>query len=148
MSTNTRTAPRTHPAERAAAITQTLLPVATGALAPLLDPSATAIATGGYLAGATFVAANFMNRLGPWANDLPGIDIARAHRDTLGISTVTTGMALGLGTLAGPEGADALMAGALQPTTITGILSLGWWAAVALVPVQLRNVLRPGVGAG
>lgn len=143
MSTSTHSAPRTDTAERAAAITQSLLPIGTGALAPLLDPSATAITAGAYLAGAAFVAANFTNRLGRWADDLPGIDIARAHRDTLGISTLTTGMALGLGTLGGPEATDLLMAGwfgiAHQP--IPGILSLGWWGAVALVPFKLRRIL-------
>ncbi|MFF7476663.1 hypothetical protein [Streptomyces sp. NPDC008092] len=142
MSTNTRTAPRTDTAERAAAISQTLAPIATGILTPLLDPSATAITAGAYLAGAAFVAANYMNRLGTWADDLPGIDIARAHRDTLGISTVTTGMALGLGLTGGPQAAEALMAGWLdianQP--IPGILSLGWCAAVALIPLKLRRV--------
>ncbi|MFG2276684.1 type IV secretory system conjugative DNA transfer family protein [Streptomyces chartreusis] len=140
MSTNTRTAPRTETAERAAAISQTLAPIAAGALAPLLDPSAATIAGGAYLAGAAFVYANFTGHLGRWADDLPAIDIARAHRDTLGISAITTGMALGIGTLGGPEATDALMAGALQPLTIPGILSLGWWAAVALVPLKLRSV--------
>ena len=54
------------------------------------------------MAGATFAGANYMDRLGQWAGTLPGIDIARAHRDTMGISTMTTGMALGLGILGGP----------------------------------------------
>jgi hypothetical protein len=143
VSTNTRTAPNTDTAERAAAIGQTLLPIATGVLAPLLDPSAATIAGGAYLAGAAFVAANYTEHLGTWADTLPAIDIARAHRDTLGISTLTTGMALGLGTLAGPEATDLLMVGATQIAThpVPGILSLGWWAAVALVPLKLRRVL-------
>lgn len=143
MSTNTRTVPSTDTAERAAAIGQTLLPIATGALAPLLDPSAATIAGGAYLAGAAFVAANYTGHLGAWADDLPGIDIARAHRDTLGIATITTGMALGLGTLAGGEATDLLMAGVTQIATnpLPGILSLGWWAAVGLVPLKLRKVL-------
>ncbi|MGW2739109.1 type IV secretory system conjugative DNA transfer family protein [Streptomyces sp. NPDC001288] len=142
MSTNTRTAPRTDTAERAAAIGQTLLPIATGALAPFLDPSAATIAGGTYLAGAALVAANYLGRLGNWADDLPTIDIVRAHRDTLGISTITTGMALGLGLTAGTQATDALMAGWLdifnQP--LTGTLSLGWCAAVALIPIKLRRI--------
>lgn len=141
MTTNTSSVPRTDTAERFAAIGQCVLPVATGALAPMLDPNATAAAGAAYLAGATFIGAAYMNRLGTWANDLPMMDIVRAHRDTLGISTLTTGMALGLGTFGGPEATDLLMAGALQPTTVPGILSLGWWAAVALVPFKLRRVL-------
>ncbi|WP_046248840.1 type IV secretory system conjugative DNA transfer family protein [Streptomyces sp. MBT28] len=141
MTTNLNSVPRTDTAERFAAIGQCVLPVATGALAPMLDPNATLAASGAYLAGSAFIGAAYMNRLGRWADDLPGIDIIRAHRDTLGITTLTTGMALGLGTLGGPEATDLLMAGALQPTTIPGILSLGWWAAVALVPLKLRRVL-------
>lgn len=143
MSTNTRTVPSTDTAERAAAIGQTLLPIATGALAPLLDPSAATIAGGVYLAGAAFVAANYTGRIGTWADDLPAIDIARAHRDTLGISTITSGMAFGLGALAGPEATDLLMAGVTQIASnpLPGILSLGWWAAVGLVPLKLRKVL-------
>ena len=141
MTTNTHSAPRTASAERFVAITECLLPIATGAIAPLLDPTAAALTSTAYLTGASFAGANYMNRLGRWADHLPAIDIARAHRDTIGISTITTGMALGLGTLGGPEATDLLMAGALQPTTLPGILSLGWWAAVALVPLKLRRVL-------
>ncbi|MFF7527352.1 type IV secretory system conjugative DNA transfer family protein [Streptomyces pseudovenezuelae] len=143
MSTNTRTAPRAEPAERAAAIGQTLLPIATGALAPMLDPSATALAGGLYLAGAAFAAANFTGHLGAWADNLPVIDIARKHRDTIGISTITTGMALGLGMIGGPEATDLLMAGATQigAHPLPGILSLGWWGAVILLPIKLRRVL-------
>lgn len=84
-----------------------------------------------------------MQRLPPGLTDnLPAADIMEAHREPLLISTVTTGAALALGTVYGAEGADALMAGALTLPSIPGILSLGWWAAVALVPIKLRNVLR------
>ncbi|KPI31455.1 hypothetical protein OV320_2671 [Actinobacteria bacterium OV320] len=143
MSTNTHSAPRTEPAERAAALGQTLLPVAAGALAPMLDPSAAVIAGGAYLAGAALVYANFTSQLGTWADDLPAIDIARKHRDTLGIATLTTGMALGVGITGGPQATELLMAGVTQIATqpLPAILSLGWLAGVALVPVKLRNVL-------
>lgn len=141
MSTNTSSVPRTESTERFAAITQTLLPIATGTIAPLLDSSASTAAWGAFAVGATFAGVNFMNRLGKWADQLPGMDIARKHADTLAISTVTTGMALASGTAGGPEATDLLMAGILDPTTVPGILSLGWWAAVALVPIKLRTVL-------
>ncbi|MFW3477487.1 hypothetical protein [Streptomyces microflavus] len=49
-----------------------------------------------------------------------------------------------MGTLMGPDGADALMAGILDQPTIPGIVSLGWWAAVTLVPFKLRKVLHRG----
>ena len=141
MATNTNSVPRTDTAERFAAIGQCVVPITAGVLAPMLDPNATLAADAAYLAGAAFVGAAYMNRLGQWADDLPGMDIVHAHRDTLGIATLTTGMALGLGTIGGAEATDLLMAGVLQPTTIPGILSLGWWAAVALVPLKLRRVL-------
>ncbi|WUT01728.1 hypothetical protein OHA46_33770 (plasmid) [Streptomyces sp. NBC_00708] len=140
MSTLTKTVPNAEPAERAAAALQVVLPVGVGILAPHLDPNAAAYAGAGFLAGATFAGANYMNRLGRWANQLPGIDIARAHRDTMGISTITTGMGLALGQLGGAEASDALMAGAFEPTTVPGILSLGWWAAVVFTGWRLRRV--------
>lgn len=138
--TLTRTVPNAEPAERAAAALQIALPVGVGLLAPLLDPSAAAYAGAGFLAGATFTGANYMNRLGRWASQLPGIDIARAHRDTLGISTITTGMSLALGQLGGADASEALMAGFLDPVTVPGILSLGWWAAVGFTGWRLRRV--------
>lgn len=140
MPTTTTTVPRAEPAERAAAALQIALPVGVGILAPSLTPDAAAYAGAGYLVGATFTGANYMNRLGRWANRLPGIDIARAHRDTLGIATITTGMGLALGQLGGAEASEALLAGALEPTTVPGILSLGWWAAVAFTGWRLRRV--------
>ncbi|PVC81559.1 hypothetical protein [Streptomyces sp. CS014] len=140
MSTITKTVPNAEPAERAVAALQIALPVGVGILAPYLDPNAAAYAAAGFLAGATFAGANYMNGLGRWADQLPGIDIARAHRDTMGISTVTTGMGLALGQLGGAEASEALMAGVFEPTTIPGILSLGWWAAIGFTGWRLRRV--------
>lgn len=140
MSTTHQSVPNAQPAERAAAITQVALPIGAGLLAPMLDPNAAAASAVGFLAGATFAGANYMNRLGRWANALPGMDIARAHRDTMGISTITTGMSLSLGLVEGADGIDMLMAGALDPISVPGILSLGWWAAVGLVGYRLRRV--------
>ncbi|MER6092435.1 type IV secretory system conjugative DNA transfer family protein [Streptomyces bluensis] len=155
MSTTTQTQPNADPAERFAAIGQVLVPIGAGVLAPMLDPNAAAAAGVAFMAGATFAGANYMNRLGRWANQLPGMDIARAHRDTMGISTVTTGMALGLGVLGGPEATDLLMAGALNPISVPGILSLGWWTAIGLIGFKLRRVFghrtvktAPGAAAG
>ncbi|PNE39929.1 hypothetical protein AOB60_02285 [Streptomyces noursei] len=68
-------------------------------------------------------------------------DILRAHRALMFISTLTTGMALGVGSLAGAQGIDALMAGVLDLPSLPGIVSLGWWSAVALVPYKLREIL-------
>ncbi|MEW1639294.1 hypothetical protein AB0469_35230 [Streptomyces sp. NPDC093801] len=140
MSTITKTVPKAEPAERAAAALQIALPVGVGILAPYLDANAAAYVGAGFLAGATFAGANYMNRLGRWADHLPGIDIARAHRDTMGISAITTGMGLAVGQLGGVATSDALMAGFLEPTTLPGILSLGWWAAVGFTGWRLRRI--------
>jgi hypothetical protein len=133
--------------ERAIAWTTTLAPIAVGTGAPFLDGSAAILGAIGYGGTAGFLAANYMNRLpGHLLHQLPAGDIIRAHRSTLFASTLTSGIALLMGTVQGAEGADALMAGLLnipeQP--IPGIVSLGWWAAVGLVPLKLRRILsRP-----
>ncbi|WP_097964973.1 type IV secretory system conjugative DNA transfer family protein [Streptomyces sp. or20] len=143
MTTPAATHTRSATTERAIAIATTAAPIATGVLAPLLDGGAAFTATLAYGGAAGFLAANYMGRLPPALRaNLPAADIAEAHRGPLFISTLTTGTALAMGTLMGPEGADALMAGILDQPTIPGIVSLGWWAAVALVPLKLRNVLR------
>lgn len=142
MSTNATTAHRAAGTERAVAVATIAAPVVTGILAPFLDGGAAFTAAITYGGAAGFMAANYMNRLpNGLVDNLPAGDIVRAHRSPLFISTLTTGMSLGMGTLMGPEGADALMAGILNPPSIPGIVSLGWWAAVGLVPWKLRNVL-------
>ncbi|MEW2402143.1 hypothetical protein [Streptomyces sp. NPDC046862] len=143
-SPTTTTTGRPASTERTVALATTAAPIVTGLVAPLLDGSAVALAGIGYGAAGTFLALNYMGRI-PKAvlNQLPADDILRAHKTPLFGSTLTTGMALLMGTVQGPKGADALMAGLLdianQP--IPGIVSLGWWAAVGLVPYKLRKVL-------
>lgn len=143
MSTNAQTTtPRAAGTERAIALATSAAPVAAGVLAPLLGDGAAITAGITYAAGAGVLTANYLGRLpGEILDQLPAGDILRAHRLPMAISTLTTGMSLGLGTLAGPEGTDALLAGFLTVPSVPGIVSLGWWAAVALVPWQLRRVL-------
>ncbi|MEU2873016.1 type IV secretory system conjugative DNA transfer family protein [Streptomyces olivoreticuli] len=145
MDTPATTSPRASATERTIAIATSAAPVATGLLAPFLDGGAAFTAAIAYGGAAGFMAANYMNRLPHGlARNLPAGDIVRAHRSPMFISTLATGMALGVGTLMGPQGADALMAGALALPSVPGIVSLGWWGAVALVPFKLRSVLgRP-----
>ncbi|WP_331763102.1 type IV secretory system conjugative DNA transfer family protein (plasmid) [Streptomyces sp. NBC_01369] len=143
MTTPATTTSRAASTERAIALATTAAPIATGIIAPLLDGGAAFTATIAYGTVAGFLAANHMNRLPPGlTHHLPAADIVHAHRSPLLTSTLTTGIALAMGTLMGPEGTDALMAGVLTLPSIPGIVSLGWWAAVALVPLKLRNVLR------
>ncbi|PBC72264.1 MULTISPECIES: type IV secretory system conjugative DNA transfer family protein [unclassified Streptomyces] len=141
MNTPAATTPRTASTERAVAFATSAAPVAVGVVAPFLDGGAAFTATLAYGGAAGFMAANYMRRIPQaLANNLPAADIMQAHRSPLFISTLSTGMALGIGTLGGPDGADALMAGLLTLPSVPGIVSLGWWAAVALVPLKLRNV--------
>lgn len=142
MTTNATTTPAATSAERTAAIATTAAPVVVGLVAPFLDGGAAFTAAIAYGGGATFTAMNYMGRIPQaLANNLPAGDIAQAHKSPLFISTLTSGMALGMGTVMGPDGADALMGGILALPSIPGIVSLGWWAAVALVPWKLRTVL-------
>jgi hypothetical protein len=130
--------------ERAIAWTTTLAPIAVGAGAPFLDGSAAILGAITYGGTTGFLAANYMNRLPDHLlHQLPAGDIIRAHRSTLFGSTLTSGIALLMGTVEGAQGADALMAGVLgiADNPIPGIVSLGWWAAVGLVPWKLRKIL-------
>ncbi|GGS96213.1 type IV secretory system conjugative DNA transfer family protein [Streptomyces violaceus] len=144
----TATAPaRPAATERAIAWTTTLAPVAVGTAAPFLDGSSAILGAIAYGGTGGFLTANYMNRLPDnLLHHMPAGDIIRAHRSTLFASALTSGVALLMGTVQGPEGADALMAGVagIADNPIPGIVSLGWWAAVALVPYKLRKVLaRP-----
>ncbi|MFD9004409.1 hypothetical protein ACFV0T_26210 [Streptomyces sp. NPDC059582] len=143
MATDTTTSVRPASTERTIATITSLAPVATGIIAPLLNSDAATATDLAYLAGAGFFTANAMDWIPHRTlKALPAGDVLRAHRFPAFLSTVAAGVALGMGTYAGADGTDALMAGVLQPLTAQGIVSLGWWATVALVPVQLRNVLR------
>ncbi|MFI6653183.1 hypothetical protein ACIBI8_37040 [Streptomyces sp. NPDC050529] len=142
MTTPTATTARSATVERGVAIATAAAPIATGIIAPMLDGGATFTAVLAYGLGAGYMAANIMNRLPAALTDnLPGTDIIQAHRSTLFTSTLTTGIALGVGTMTGPDGADALLLGFTTMPSIPGIVSLGWWAAVGLVPLKLRKVL-------
>lgn len=147
MNQPTTTAVRPAATERAIAYATITAPIAVGISAPFLDGSAAILGGIAYGGTAGFLAANYMNRLPDnLLHQLPAGDIIRAHRTTLFGSTLTTGMALLMGTAQGAEGTDALMAGFLDlaANPIPGIVSLGWWAAVALMPIKLRKVLaRP-----
>lgn len=144
MTSNTTATARPAATERAIAYATSAAPITVGILAPLLDGGAAITAGITYGTAAGFLAANYMNRLPDHLIDqLPAGDIIRAHRSPLFGSTITTGMALLMGTVQGPQGTDALMAGFLNlaGNPIPGIVSLGWWAAVALTPYKLRKVL-------
>lgn len=145
MSTDATTQPRSAATERTIAVVTSAAPVAVGVLAPFLDNGATAVLTAAYTATAALTITNAMDRLPKdLAAQLPAADILTTHKIPLFASTLTTGLALAVGSLQGPDGADALMAGLadIPSNPIPGIVSLAWWCGVALVPVKLRTILR------
>ena len=142
MSSNTTTAPHAQTTERAIAYTTCAAPVAVGALAPFLDNAATFTVVAAYGGTAGFLIANYLNKLPARILDqIPVSDILDAHESPLFTSTVTTGFALAAGVIGGPEATDAIMAGILNPPSIPGIISTGFWAACALPVIKLRKVL-------
>ncbi|MYW43067.1 hypothetical protein [Streptomyces sp. SID161] len=148
MTTNTTTHTRGHHnTERVIAAATSALPLTAGIIAPFLNTDAATATDLAYIASAGLATANAMDALpNTLYSNLPAGDIYRAHRLPLFISHLTTGIALGMGTLSGPDGTDALLGGILQIATapVPGIVSLGWWAATLLVPYQLRRVLGLG----
>ncbi|GAA3591615.1 hypothetical protein [Streptomyces osmaniensis] len=142
MTANTTTATRSATTERAIAYTTSAAPIAAGLLAPILNTDAALAAQLTMLGATAATTANVMDWLpGRLYQELPAGDILRAHRFPLFIANLTSSIAVGMGTFTGADGTDALMAGFLQPVTPQGIVSLGWWAAVGLVPYKLRKVL-------
>jgi DNA-binding transcriptional ArsR family regulator len=136
---------RSAAAERGIAYTTSAAPIAAGVLAPLLNADAQLAVDLAYLAAAGITTANISDLISPHTlNQLPAGDILRAYRLPMFISTLTTGIALGMGTFTGAQGTDALMAGLTQIASnpLPGIVSLTWWGATLLVPYQLRRILR------
>jgi hypothetical protein len=148
VTANTTTQTRgPHTTERRIAAATTLAPVTAGVLAPLLNTDAATALDLAVLASGALATANILEALPDRLyNQLPAGDILRAHRLPNFIAHLTTGIAVGMGTLAGPNGTDALLSGVTQIATapVPGIVSLGWWAATLLVPYQLRRVLGLG----
>lgn len=128
--------------ERAVAIAESMAPLALGTLAPFLDGGATAAVGALYGTAAAVTIANYMDYLPkPLIDQLPASDILEAHKTTLLMSAVASGMSFSLGAFAGAENTAALLAGWLDPLSVPGIVSLAWWSAVALVPYKLRRIL-------
>lgn len=143
MTANTTTQPRSTTPEQYIAYATSAAPLAAGILAPFLNTDTALAAQLAALASTGLATANVMDLLpARLYADLPAGDIYRAHRLPLFISHLTAAIAVGMGTFTGLAGTDALMLGFLEPATPKGIVSLGWYTAVGLIPWQLRNVLR------
>ncbi|MET8585758.1 hypothetical protein ABZX39_33545 [Streptomyces collinus] len=148
MTANTTTTTRgPHTTERRIATATSLAPIAVGVLAPLLGTDAATAVDLTALASWGLSTANVMDAIPDRLyNVLPAGDVLRGYRVPNFIAHTTTAVALGMGTLAGPQGTEALLGGITQIATapVPGIVSLGWWAATLLVPYQLRRVLGLG----
>ncbi|MFC7794611.1 type IV secretory system conjugative DNA transfer family protein [Streptomyces cinereoruber] len=143
MNTPAPTTIRSATTEKTVAALTSAAPIATALIAPFLEGSAAFLTAVAYGGTAGFLAANWMNRLpDELRRQIPGNDILQAHSSPLFISTITSGMALGLGTYEGTAGTDALVGGITTLPSLPGIVSLGWWAAVLFTPFKLRRVLR------
>lgn len=143
MTANTTTPARPAATEQNIAYATSAAPLAAGIIAPLLNADTALAAQLLTLASTGIATANVMDLIpARLYNDLPAGDILSAHRFPLFLSNLTASIAVGMGTFTGPAGTDALMLGWLDPATPKGIVSLGWYAAVGLIPWQLRTVLR------
>lgn len=145
MTANTTQTARPATTERGIAYATTAAPLVAAAIAPFLSTDAAIAVDAAYLGAATVLTANVMDALsGPLIDQMPAGDILRAQRLPLFLANLTTGTALAMGTLMGPAGTDALVAGiaAMGTEPVPGVVSLTWWAVVGLVPYQLRHVLR------
>ena len=131
--------------ERGLAYTTSAAPVVAGVLPLILDANAQTVVDLAYLAVAALTTANVMDAVPqPLLDQLPAGDILDRHRLPMFLSTITTGVAVGMGTFSGQAGTDALLGGVLQIASqpVQGIVSLGWWLTVGLVPYQLRRLWR------
>ncbi|MFE1949911.1 hypothetical protein ACFW9D_05515 [Streptomyces sp. NPDC059524] len=130
--------------ERAIAAAGSLAPITTGITMPLLNDSASFLALIGYGGAAALAGANYTGHLPADLSQHLPTDILRAQRVPLGISTLVTGVTMGVTWKGGWQGTDLLMAGITDMPTLKGLVSLTWWAAVAHTPFKLRKVLLSG----
>jgi hypothetical protein len=140
--TPTTEAVRSPSAEKAVAMGEVAVPLATAAIMPLLQAqAATTVST--FLAAPVLVAGvNFAGFLADQTLDaVPGGDILRAHRQPMFVSAIATATAAATATVSGLPGIDALAAGWMQMPSISGMVSVAWWGSVAFVGFSLRRVL-------
>ncbi|MFJ2191585.1 type IV secretory system conjugative DNA transfer family protein [Kitasatospora sp. NPDC087861] len=128
--------------EKAFALAEVAVPVATAALMPLLQAQAmTTVDT--FLAVPIVVAGvNYAGLIADRTLEaVPGGDIVRAHRRPMFVSAVATATAAATATVSGLPGIDALAAGWMEMPSVSGVVSVVWWGSVAFVGFSLRRVL-------
>ncbi|MFE2324613.1 hypothetical protein ACFXD5_11960 [Streptomyces sp. NPDC059385] len=133
---------RPHVADQVPALVSVIAPPALGALTPLLEPGLAALTAAATVCGSAAFAAHYVGRIPANIVNATGIpDVLATQRSTLLGSSLLTSMAVVPGALLGPAYADALMAGFLDPATVSGLVSAAWWSMWAGLTWKLRPAL-------
>ncbi|WP_098007867.1 type IV secretory system conjugative DNA transfer family protein [Streptomyces sp. sk226] len=133
---------RPHVADQAPALVSVIAPPLLGALTPLLEPGLAALTAAATVAGSAAFATHYVGHIPDRVLDATGLrDVLHAQRSTLLGSSLLTSMAAVPGAFLGPVYADALMAGILDPVSVSGLVSAAWWSAWATLTYKLRPAL-------
>ncbi|MFJ8982632.1 hypothetical protein [Streptomyces sp. NPDC102282] len=133
---------RPHIADQAPALVSVIAPPALGALTPLLEPGLAALTAAATVCGSAAFAAHYVGRLPDSVVNATGAgDVLTAQRTTLLGSSLLATMATVPGVFLGPAYADGLLAGFLDPASVSGLVSAAWWSAWAGLTYKLRPAL-------
>ncbi|MGW7316124.1 hypothetical protein [Streptomyces sp. NPDC054865] len=133
---------RPHIADQVPALVSVIAPPALGAFTPLLEPGLAALTAAATVCGSAAFATHYVGRIPAGVLDATGIgDVLTAQRSTLLGSSLLTSMAVAPGVFLGPAYADGLLAGFLDPASVSGLVSAAWWTTWAGLTVRLRPAL-------
>ncbi|MER6640990.1 hypothetical protein ABT285_36350 [Streptomyces microflavus] len=133
---------RPHIADQVPALVSVIAPPALGALTPLLEPGLAALTAAATVCGSAAFAAHYVGKIPASILTATGAkDVLDTQRSTLLGSSLLTTMAAVPGAFLGPAYADALMAGFLDPASVSGLVSAAWWSAWAGLTYKLRPAL-------
>lgn len=129
-------------ADQVPALVSVIAPPVLSALTPLLEPGLAALTAAATVCGSAAFATHYVGRVPANIVNATGIgDVLAAQRSTLLGSSLLTSMAVVPGAFLGPAYADALMAGFLDPASISGLVSAAWWTMWAGLTIKLRPAL-------
>jgi hypothetical protein len=133
---------RPHLADQVPALVSVIAPPALGALTPLLEPGLAGLTAAATVSGSAALVAHYVGKLPAGIARATGIpDVLEAQRSTLLGSSLLASMATVPGVFLGPDYADALMTGFLDPATVAGAVSAAWWSMWAGLAYKLRPAL-------
>ncbi|MGW7398027.1 hypothetical protein ACWGH7_16200 [Streptomyces cyaneofuscatus] len=133
---------RPHIADQVPALVSVIAPPALGALTPLLEPGLAALTAAATVCGSAAFATHYVGKIPESVLNATGIrDVLTAQRSTLLGSSLLTTMAAAPAALLGPAYTDALLVGALDPASVSGLVSAAWWSAWAGLTIKLRPAL-------